>query len=50
LDSEILAKRHQVYEAAKAEHPERWSGKTRNWEPVGSVSLNPNKQAREEAS
>jgi transposase InsO family protein len=50
LDSEILAKRHRVYEAAKAEHPERWSGKTRNWQPVGCVSLNPNKQAREESA
>lgn len=42
-DVAILAERKRVYEAAKARHPERWSGETRNWLPVTSVSLNPNK-------
>jgi transposase InsO family protein len=37
----ILAKRKAVYEAAKARHPQRWSGPTRNWTPVGEVWLNP---------
>jgi len=43
-DSEILAKRAQVYLAAKAKHPERWSGDIKNLEPVGSVNLNPEKE------
>jgi len=30
-----------VYEAAKARHPQRWSGTTRNWQPVREVHLNP---------
>lgn len=40
-DREILAKRKAVYEAAKRRHPERWSGRTRNWTPIGDVWLNP---------
>lgn len=41
-DKVILSKRHQLYQEAKANHPERWNGrKTRNWEPVGPVALNP---------
>jgi putative transposase len=43
-DTEILAKRAQVYLAAKARHPERWSGDIKNLEPVGSVHLNPEKE------
>ncbi len=42
-DKTILAKRHQVYQAAKAKYPQRWSGNTRNWEPVQEVLLNPDK-------
>jgi len=30
-----------VYENAKVKRPERWSGDTRDWTPVGSVMLNP---------
>lgn len=40
-DSVVLAKRVDVYEAAKAKHPQRWSGPTRNWQPVQVVHLNP---------
>ena len=41
-DAALLASRKCVYEAAKAEHPDRWRGRaTRNWMPVGSVWLNP---------
>lgn len=40
-DVAILKERTRVYEAAKRRHPERWSGQTRNWLPVQSVSLNP---------
>lgn len=43
IDGEILAKRTQVYQAAKDRHPERWSGKTRNWDQVNEVYLNPEK-------
>ena len=44
-DRAILRKRHAVYAAAKEKRPERWSGKTRNWEPVGAVMLNPERPA-----
>ena len=40
-DRALLASRHQVYELARAARPERWSGQTRNWQPIGSVWLNP---------
>lgn len=41
LDKQILARRKQVYEAAKQQHPERWAGDTRNWSPIKEVWLNP---------
>jgi putative transposase len=47
-DEAILAKRDSVYQAAKAEHPERWSGTTRNWSPIGTVMLNPERPAMTE--
>ena len=40
-DPALLASRHQVYELARATRPERWSGRTRNWQPIASVWLNP---------
>jgi len=40
-DASILAKRHKVYEAAKKRNPNRWSGKTRNWSRIETVTLNP---------
>jgi transposase InsO family protein len=40
-DHAILAARHAVYAAARERHPARWSGSTRNWSPVGAVTLNP---------
>ena len=46
-DKAILAKRVEVYAAAKAKHPERWSKDIRNWNPVGAVALNPDKATRE---
>jgi putative transposase len=47
----ILARRQQVYERARRRNPQRWSGNTRNWNPVGEVVLNPErKQAVEEAA
>jgi len=40
-DAEILAARARIYTEAKARHPERWSGATRNCSPVLEVTLNP---------
>ena len=37
----ILANRHQVYVAARARRPDRWSRHTRNWTPIATVRLNP---------
>ncbi len=42
----LLQQRRAVYEEAKARQPCRWSGAIRNWQPVGSVSLNPGKPLR----
>ncbi len=39
-DIKILSKRHQVYLDAKNRHPERWTGKTRNWQHIEEVALN----------
>jgi len=44
----VLQQRIAVYEAAKAQHPIRWSGAIRNWTPVGPVSLNPGKPSAQE--
>ena len=43
-DIEILRQRKKLYETKKCQNPSRWSGSTRNWEYVSSVSLNPNKK------
>ncbi|WP_253949084.1 integrase core domain-containing protein [Mangrovicoccus sp. HB161399] len=37
----LLEKRRQVCELARAARPERWSGSTQLWTPIGSVWLNP---------
>jgi putative transposase len=39
-DHEILRQRKQVYEAARARNPERWTQETRCWEPLEEVVLN----------
>ena len=44
-DVEILTKRRAVYERAKQKNPNRWSGKTRNWDRSEAVTLNPLKTA-----
>jgi transposase InsO family protein len=41
-DAVLLGKRVEVYEAAKALYPARWSGNTRNWQRIDIVHLNPN--------
>jgi len=38
-DHAILQHRHAVYQEARRQHPERWSGATRNWTPAGPVPL-----------
>jgi putative transposase len=38
---ELLALRSLLYEEAKARNPKRWTGRTRDWERVGEVALNP---------
>ncbi len=40
-DRALLASRHQVYQLASAARPERGSSRTRTWQPIGSVWLNP---------
>jgi hypothetical protein len=36
-EEKILENRRQVYEHAYKRHPNRWSRKTRNWDPIGLV-------------
>ena len=48
LDHQVLARRHELYERAKEKKPERWSGRTRNWEPIGTVLLNPDREQQVE--
>lgn len=40
-DRAILAGRHDLYQRARASNPARWSRHTRNWTPIGPVTLNP---------
>jgi len=40
-DRAILERRHEIYQQARARHPERWSGNTRDWSRVEVVRLNP---------
>lgn len=49
-DREILAQRRRVYEAARANNPQRWSGNCRNWDRPEVVTLNPMKSGREQTS
>ena len=44
-DHAILAARHALYTQARERHPSRWSGRTRNWTPIGAVTLNPERDA-----
>jgi hypothetical protein len=43
----ILARRRAVYAKARAQHPERWTRGTRNWDQVVEVTLNPPKTQNE---
>ena len=44
MTDEIMDQREQLYAEAKAKHPERWSGNTRNWKLSNTVFLNPEKE------
>jgi putative transposase len=43
-DRVILEQRERIYEQAKARNPQRWSGRTRNWEAAGPTALNPERE------
>jgi len=44
LERDLLEKRAQLYANARAANPARWSQQTRNWQPVGAVWLNPERE------
>ncbi len=44
-DHAILAARHALYIHARELNPARWSGNTRNWSPIGAVTLNPERDS-----
>lgn len=44
-DHAILAARHALYTQARERNPARWAGGTRNWMPVGPVTLNPERDS-----
>jgi putative transposase len=44
-DGPMLVARHAIYQEARQRNPQRWSGPTRNWTPVGVVTLNPERDS-----
>jgi hypothetical protein len=44
-DRPILAARHALYQQAREANPRRWSGPTRDWSPIGAVTLNPERDS-----
>jgi putative transposase len=40
-DRSLVEARHALYQEARRRNPRRWSGSTRNWTPIGAVTLNP---------
>lgn len=44
-DQAILAARHELYIRARERNPARWTGTTRNWTPIGAVTLNPERDS-----
>src|SRR5690606_27713601 len=40
-DRAVLQARHALYTQARERNPRRWSGQTRDWSPIGAVTLNP---------
>ena len=44
----ILKKREDIYEAARANRPERWAKQCRNWKHIASVTLNAKKSTHDQ--
>ena len=44
-DRAILAARHELYTQMKSANPRRWSRHTRNWTPIATVTLNPERDS-----
>ena len=44
-DHALLAARHALYAQARERNPARWSGRTRDWSPIGAVTLNPERDS-----
>ena len=44
-DHAVLAARHALYAQARERNPARWSRHTRNWSPIGAVTLNPERDS-----
>jgi putative transposase len=49
-DHTLLARRHGLYQQARARNPRRWSRHTRDWTPVAVVTLNPERDALVQAA
>ena len=49
-DVDILQARHRLYQTARSQTPSRWSGKTRNWQPITMVTLNPERDSVAQAA
>lgn len=45
-DNVLLKQRDDLYRTAQKAHPERWSGKTRNWQSESPVTLNPERETQ----
>jgi len=46
-DGQILRHRQEVYDRARARHPQRWGTRpARNWQPIREVKLNPDNEER----
>ncbi|QBY56464.1 hypothetical protein E0W60_36395 (plasmid) [Cupriavidus oxalaticus] len=43
-DDKILAARHALYVRAREHNPRRWSCNTRDWSPIETVTLNPERE------
>lgn len=42
---EGVARRHTLFAATREENPRRWARHTRNWTPVSTVTLNPERDS-----
>jgi putative transposase len=45
-DLQILDRRRELYQRAQNANPERWSRAARNWAPIDTVVLNPERVPR----